>query len=217
MYHLTLKKIVELEGYTYSDMPSLFIFVDEGGNKYTWKTSSVPCYADGTPGPKEGDVLTCDATVKATTTYKGEPQTVLTRVRNFSFVRNMYDDYAAKKQRAKQQQLDSIKGGDKLVTMPYRLYKAHYADCETICDSFRYRVTARDREEAVISVIIREGRLKASGVRGEQYSLFTFYNAATAERKVLKAISETTARRRLPKGEWELVKESCRHKGGFYL
>lgn len=218
MYRLTLKKIVELEGYRdYLPGPSLFIFVDNEGHKYTWKTSSAPCYTDATPGPKEGDTLTCDASVKETTTYKGELQTVLTRCRNFSFVSNECEERAKQKHAARQQQLDSVHEGDKIVEMPYRQFKAHYADCETVIDSFRYRVAAYDKEEAVISVIIRKGRLKASGVRGEQYALFTFYNNATAEKKVLKAISETTARRRLPEGEWELVKESCKHKGGFYI
>jgi hypothetical protein len=49
--------------------------------------------------------------------------------------------------------------------MPYRQYKEHYSDCETVIDSYEDR-----NGNKVIKVIIREGRLKNSGVRGKHFS-----------------------------------------------
>ena len=46
--------------------------------------------------------------------------------------------------------------------MPYRQYKSHYADCETVPGS--YDIMCRS-----IEVIIPDGRIKASGVRGEHF------------------------------------------------
>lgn len=58
--------------------------------------------------------------------------------------------------------------------MPYRQYKAHYSDCETIIGSYKEYVHEYghryEYSPATIKVIIRDGRLKASGVRGKHFS-----------------------------------------------
>ena len=71
-------------------------------------------------------------------------------------------------------QLDSIGENDLVWTMPYRQYKAHYSDCETIIDSYTEYVNDYGHHyeyaPATIKVIIRDGRLKNSGVRGKHFS-----------------------------------------------
>ena len=52
-----------------------------------------------------------------------------------------------------------------VVTMPYRNYKLHYADCKKIPDSY-------DAVHKTIDVIVPEGREKKSGTRGRQYDYF---------------------------------------------
>lgn len=49
--------------------------------------------------------------------------------------------------------------------MKYSAYKQHYNDCETVRGSY-------DKNTKTIEVIIPDGRMKASGVRGERF--FTY-------------------------------------------
>lgn len=49
-----------------------------------------------------------------------------------------------------------------IIRMPYRQYKNAYADCQTVCDSY-------DSSSKTIEVIVPEGRLKPSGVRGKRF------------------------------------------------
>lgn len=51
--------------------------------------------------------------------------------------------------------------------MLYRQYKAHYADCQTVPDSY-------DKVAKSIEVIIPESRMKPSGVRGQRFSGYQF-------------------------------------------
>ena len=109
-----------------------------------------------------------------------------------------------------QEQMDSIREGDFIWRMPYKQYKEHYADCETIagsfhdgCDSRGYRI-----KEATIEVIIRAGRMKASGVRGEHFHSYKMKNKE-GEIVFYRAVCEENAMKRVnkefPNEEWECI------------
>ena len=91
--------------------------------------------------------------------------------------------------------------------MPYKQYKEHYSDCETVIDSFE---THRDRP-ATIKVIIREGRLKASGVRGQHFYWFVFEITEGDEKfeSSYYAVSEKNAEKRCIKEFPEATKREC--------
>ena len=90
--------------------------------------------------------------------------------------------------------------------MKYRQYKKHYADCETVAGSYD---DGGGHYEATIDVIIRNGRLKASGVRGKFYRGYQMQNES-GEMVTYRAVSEENALRRAnkeyPDHEWECVK-----------
>ena len=178
---------------------SIYKFVDASGKVYVWNTSGTLfqkvfteeekhdgcwCNTDG-KGRRyyeqfitKGSKLVISASVKGEGEYKGEPQTELTRVKveEILFLAESEEEKAARleaeKEAKKQAQLDSITENDLVWTMPYSQYKAHYADCETVIDSFEKHETeyGRATSPATIKVIIREGRLKNSGVRGKHFS-----------------------------------------------
>ena len=51
--------------------------------------------------------------------------------------------------------------------MKYSQYKKHYADCKTVPGTY-------DTIEKSIIVLIPEGRMKKSGVRGQRYNYYRF-------------------------------------------
>ena len=51
---------------------------------------------------------------------------------------------------------------EQIIRMKYKAYKEHYSDCETVYDSY-------DKGNKSIEVIIPEGRMKNSGVRGKKF------------------------------------------------
>ena len=216
-------------GYGY-ETRYIYTMVGEDGKTYVWKTTSfmtievpytgVPghhCFEDRKGNPidheavNKGDRLIIKATVKGESEYKGQPQTELTRVnvieRTFrgETPEEIKARLEAEKAAKKQEQLDSIREGDFVWRMPYKQYKEHYSDCETVIDSYVKRAYAR----ATIEVIIREGRLVASGVRGQHFSGYEMRNAK-GEFIVYRAVSEENAMRRVnkeyPNEGWECVK-----------
>ena len=46
--------------------------------------------------------------------------------------------------------------------MPYRRYKERYSDCDTVSGSY-------DKGSKTIEVIVPDGRMKPSGVRGQRF------------------------------------------------
>lgn len=54
-----------------------------------------------------------------------------------------------------------IPDGDRR-TMKYSQYKKHYADCTSVPGTY-------DKDRKTIDVIVPEGRMKPSGVRGERF------------------------------------------------
>lgn len=193
---------------------TIYTFEDENGNVYCWKTSGTlgmdqHVLRDGMRDysydcVRRGDTFTCKATVKEHSEYRGTKQTVVTRVKVES-ISHVPTKEELDEQKAKEQ-VASLADGDFVWRMPYKQYKDHYEDCETVAGSFR----RPDHGESTIEVIIRAGRLVPSGVRGKHYSGYQF---KTNDDKLVcyRAISEETARRQLLKdfpdgSEWPCVK-----------
>lgn len=172
----------------------IFKITDKDGNVYVWKTATgylgidieVPyetrynvSYYDERKRVayvwepiEKGDTFTFTASVKGVTEYKGEQQTEIQRVKVVEVIDQPAKRAREEKDAKKKAQTESIKDGDIVMTMPYRQYKAHYADCETVIDSYTEYVTEYGREmsPATIKVIVRAGRLKNSGVRGKHFN-----------------------------------------------
>lgn len=168
----------------------IYTFIDEDGKTYVWKTGVFAgmevedpkgwiIYEDKTcrfDPINNGDIIRIAATIKGESEYKGQPQTVINRVKVLEriFKAKTREEIKAEKEAEKEvrkaEQLASITDEDLVWTMPYRQYKEHYSDCETVIDSFtRHRSGAN-----TITVIIRAGRLKESGVRGKRFSNYEF-------------------------------------------
>lgn len=86
--------------------------------------------------------------------------------------------------------------------MFYGRYKKHFSDCETVSGSY-------DKETKTIIVLIPEGRMKKSGVRGQSYRYITFDGIENnTGRKVsitIKSICIENAIKRLPDNcTWDL-------------
>lgn len=149
----------------------------EDGKVYVWKTTSAMCmevpysgqvgrhnFEDrkGNPidyvSPDKGDTVTITASIKGESEYKGEKQIEIQRVKVTDIIRK-------EKPEVKKQDL-TLAEGDKIIQMSYKQYKDHYSDCETVNGSF-----FRDEHtgDSFIKVIIRNGRMKASGVRGKHF------------------------------------------------
>lgn len=184
----TLKGVYRYECPSYNgwstDYHTIYIFEDAEGNQLKWDTTGSLAldtkqedkYGNRIyKGINEGDIISLKATVKDHKEYKGTKQTILNRVTVQSIIlqAETYEEKMERLEREKaekkQAQLDSIKGGDFIWKMPYKQYKEHYSDCETIIDSFD-----RTNGNSTIKVIIREGRLKNSGIRGKKFYRFTF-------------------------------------------
>lgn len=127
-------------------------------------------------GVEKGDTFTFTASVKGVSEYKGEEQTEIQRVKVVEIIDRPAQREREDKAARIKAQLDSIGENDLVWTMPYRQYKAHYSDCETIIDSYKEYVQEYghhyEYSPATVKVIIREGRLKASGVRGEHFDSY---------------------------------------------
>ncbi len=158
----------------------------------------------------KGDKIVISASVKGESEYKGQPQTELTRVKvkERTFRAETWEEIQAKREAEKQQkakeQRNSLQGEDFIWRMPYKQYKEHYSDCETVAGSFR----THEKRPCTIEVIVRQGRLKNSGVRGEHYSGYRLQNSE-GEQVVYRAVKEENAIRRAEKefgGEWECIK-----------
>lgn len=209
-----------------TQMKYIYNMEGEDGTAYVWKTTAFwcfPIYEGIDPDTAnffdakgkayfpqrivKGDKLVITATVKGQSEYKGQPQTELQRVKAVELVSHtkswsdIQAEKEAEKKHMKKEQLESIRENDMVWTMPYKQYKEHYSDCETVIDSFEAPDTRAGRKVATISVIIREGRLKASGVRGRYFSgyeyEFTFDGKTGCH--TFRAVCEENARKQLAK------------------
>ena len=199
-------------GWGYEDV-NIYKFVDENEKVYIWKTTNM-LQVEGkeigglTPAyetfPPVGSVIRIKFTEKGESVYKGELQTNINRVKCLEIIeRGLTED--EKNEIKKQGQLDSLKGEDFIWEMPYRQFKSHYSDCETLAGSF---YEAPDGI-SYITVIVREGRLKNSGVRGEHYYGFKMKNSK-GQYVTLRAVKEENALKRVqklyPEETWECVR-----------
>lgn len=171
-----LTNVYEYKDYKFSYYGAthfIYTMKDAEDNVLVWKTTSVMGIDRGEyfHPINKGDTISIKATVKEHSEYKGTKQTVLTRCKyalvEEAIIPPTKEELDAKKRK---EQLASIKDGDFIWEMQYRQYKEHYSDCETVAGSFEC-----DRHgNKTIKVIIRSGRLKNSGVRGERFSRFAF-------------------------------------------
>lgn len=177
----------------------IYKMTDAEGKVYVWKTPSV-LHMDTVVGdyietycPRKGDVFVIKATVKGETEYKGEPQTEVNRVKVTEII-SKYEEVVVEKQK---KSVD-LEAGDRIVEMTYANYKKHYADCETVEGSY-------DDEFRTIKVIVRAGRMKASGTRGEHFKGYELVNAK-GEHITYRAVCEENALKRAnkehPGEEW---------------
>lgn len=210
---VTYKKRFEYTTYYtyYGESHNIFKMEDADGNVLVWNTTGWLqdkkfVAENGMCHPIwEGSKVLLTATVKEHSEYKGTKQTVVSRPK-FTLIElaKSPDEIAREREEAAKQkrddQLASIAEGDIIREMPYRQYKAHYADCETVIDSYNAKYST-------VQVIIRNGRLKPNGTRDEHYSGYEF-TANDGSKVCYRAISEETARKRLMKEhpddrEWE--------------
>lgn len=212
---VTMKNIYSYErpafGYG-SETAYIYTMVDEDENVYVWKTTSFMTekFRDEKNGWEidakgrkwnyrkidRKDIIRIKATVKGHGEYNGQPQTELTRVKVMEVIFKAPTAEQIKKDR-KAEQLASIKSEDEIWKMSYKRYKEHYSDCETVIDSFE-----RDRNGYTsIKVIIRQGRMKKSGVRGESFAGYELTWIANGEKCIstFRAVSEENAIKQLKK------------------
>lgn len=204
------KKSYSYEDYKfnyYGTTHYIHTFIDSEGNVIVWKTTNPVEYVNDENVFEhiiKGSIVEITGTIKEHSEYKGTKQTILTRCK-FNLIEKAKTKEELEQEKAKEQ-IASLQGGDQIwKKMPYKQYKEHYADCETISGSFGI-VNGR----ACIDVIIREGRLKNSGVRGKRYYGFEF-TTDKGKKVCYRAITEENARKRMkkdfPKSDsWECTK-----------
>lgn len=214
---LTLVKVHEyLNKFSYHPSSAyIYIFKDAEDVMLAWKTTSVI----GLDIEKEngivefvpvfrGDKIRVTASIKGEDQYNGDPQVVITRVKVNEIIEKALTK-ADKIRMKKEEQLASLGEGDFIWQMPYRQYKAHYSDCEILAGSYSDHNAKGEMIHPVITVIIRDGRLKASGVRGKHFSGWEFINELK-NFVCYRAVSEENALKRcqkdFPGHQWELNK-----------
>ena len=199
----------------------IYSMKDAEGNIFVWKTTSWMTFMTDEVDQwgdhieyvvKKGDKVEIKGTIKTHSEYNGEPQTVLNRVKVVRIVEKALtkEEWIALKQ---EEQLASLQKDDFIWEMPYKQYKAHYADCETLCGSYDDKAEICERTRtfhpATIKVIIRAGRVKNSGVRGEHFSGYEMTNEL-GEKITYRAVCEENALKRVkkeyPDHVWECTK-----------
>lgn len=193
----------------YGTTKYIYTMQDADGNVYVWKTTCDLSFYDeksevGFDWIRKGDTLRITGKVKAHEEYNGTKQTELTRCKFVLLQHGITEEEI--KERKKAEQRESLQEGDFIWKMPYRQYKEHYSDCETIIDSYE---DYNHQRPATIEVIIRKGRLKNSGVRGKHFLTFIFEDADGGQYPYY-AVCEENARRRMFKEypdstEWKCV------------
>lgn len=201
----------------------IYTMKDDEGNILVWKTSSWMHCKTGTRtnhcGESEdvfvaiqkGDRIRVTGTIKELSVYRNEEQTVLQRVKVELLEHHLSKEEVLEQK--KQEQLSTIKDGDLVWTMPYKQYKEHYSDCETLAGSYDDHAEEASQRRtfipATIDVIIREGRLKNSGVRGEHFSGYQLTNQK-GQTIVYRAVSDDNALKRamkeFPDNSWKLTR-----------
>lgn len=188
---------------TYYGETNVHKFADEQGNILVWKTSNcVEWVKDGCyEFIPEGSVVEIKCTVKDHNEYKGEEQTVVVRCK-FNLIEKAKTKQE-KLEEKKNEQVNNLQEGDQILTMPYKNYKEHYSDCETVAGSF-----SANYGRAEISVIVRSGRMVPSGVRGKHFYGFEF-TTEDGKRVCYRAVSEENARKQAKNQGYNPSKLEC--------
>lgn len=207
----------------YGNTHYIYTMKDSDGNVYVWKSTSIMGLVmkddslkgghfirkDDTYFIRKGDVIQIKGTVKDHSEYNGTKQTVLTRCKVVDLVEVALTETEIAERKAKAQ-MESLQDGDFIWKMPYRQYKTHYSDCETVAGSFDRHLDSRGIpcSDPTVKVIIRKGRLKASGVRGKSFYWFTF-ETDKGGKVAYWAVSQENARKQMLKEypnseDWEL-------------
>lgn len=197
----------------YRQEQTVYKFSDDNGNILCWKTSGVintdKCdNYNERRGLRIGDKLNISAVVKDHYTYKQEDTTSIIRVK----CNHVIEEALSKAERdeiKRNEQLATLKDGDFLYPMPYKQYKEHYSDCETLAGTYKDKDDMGRMIYATITVIIREGRLKNSGTRFQHYSGYQFTNE-NGKYITYRAVSEENAKKRCekenPNHTWKCTK-----------
>lgn len=201
----TYKKRSEYMDYKFSYCGTthfIHIFEDAEGNTIVWKSTNMVEYIDHDEFKfiPEGSKVELTGSVKEHSVYKDAEQTVVTRCK-FKMIERAKTEYEIQQEKAATQ-MASIGENDLVWEMPYRQYKGHYSDCETVIGSFDRHEDSRGNAhgDPTIKVIIREGRLKASGVRGQHFYGFSFAPSEDCTSGVTyRAVCEENARKQLLK------------------
>lgn len=210
---VTLKGIYEYEtrfAYT-TTTHYIYNMQDADGNVIVWKTTTIMGIETGDSdywySIKRGDVIEITGRVKEHSEYKGTEQTVIQRAKCKLIEKALTKEEITENKR--QEQLASIKDGDELMYMPYKQYKDHYADCETLVGSYSIENNGTIYGEATIGVIVREGRLKTSGVRGKHFCGYRLENTKGVQ-VTYRAVSKENALKRVnkefPNETWTCIK-----------
>ena len=227
---LTGKYSFERPAYGYgTETVSIYKITGEDGTVYVWKTTGVLGMQYEVPygtlgaylidsekekawawrSPSKGDTITFTASVKGISEYKGEEQTELQRVKVTEIISKPEPEH-------KKREIAPLEAGDQVIKMPYKQYKDHYSDCETVPNSF-----FRDEHtgDSTIDVVVRAGRLKASGVRGQKFMNYIFTGTENGKAGTYSAwaVCEGNARKQLAKSfpdvsDMVLVR-ACRRNG----
>lgn len=198
----------------------IYTMRDDAGNVLVYKSGAYLAIKTGDKdrwgnpvetGIRRGDKISISGMVKDHSEYKGTKQTVLQRVRVKALIERQPTEQELEDKK-REEQIASLADGDFRWRMPYRQYKEHYSDCEILAGSFDDGCDSHGRKiaETKVEVIIRDGRLKNSGVRGKHFYGFEF-RTDNGGLVCYRAVSEENARKRMLKdypesGSWE-----CNH------
>lgn len=210
----------------------IYILSDEDGNVLVAKPSNgmlgvsvlLGDNLHGFNAMGKGDKFIIKATIKAHSLYNETEQTVLTRVKCIERTLHVptYEERQAEKEEqdriAREKQIAGLSDGDIIKTMPYKQYKSHYSDFETLAGSY-FQPLVYDwqtgemekdpRRPSLIDVIIRKGELANSGVRGKHFKKFLVSNSDGSDKYVVKAVSPENAiaqiAKKHPENEWHVT------------
>lgn len=203
---VTYKNTYSFMGYMYNAYNTtnnyLHKFEDAEGQVLVWKTQK-PMQIEKADGKmnviNRGEVIRIKATIKGESEYKGQNQINLTRCSVLDILIKAPTKEEWEAQKAKEL-LEGLGEGDKVIRMPYRQYKQHYADCKTVPGSFD--------ERGYIEVVILAGRMVNSGVRGRHFYDFVVEFTDGSD-VTYKAVCEENAIRRAEKEFPGLTVKNC--------
>lgn len=196
----------------------IYTMQDDEGNVIVYKTGAYLTYKTGEKdqydnpveiGIRKGDKISISGTIKDHGEYKCTKQTVIQRVRVKALIERQPTKQELNEQKYKEQ-MASLADGDFICRMTYRQYKEHYSDCEVLAGSFDDGCDSHGRKikDTTVDVIIREGRMKNSGVRGKHFYGFEF-RTDDGGLVCYRAVSEGNARKQLSKDYPESENWEC--------